>query len=240
MKNFIRHAEIFIGKNTLITKIFVVALVIIISYILTKDFFELFKYVKDFYNLFFQLSIGYVISFIFYVMQVYLPNLKQMELANKCINNRIETILSKMQQLFLRISVLYLKRSDLEYFSDADFLNLCSSINQDDYTSALKLDRIGSEQQYYTVKEWILYNVEYVEKEIDSIYKYYPLYVDSELMKIFEQILNSTMHKSMARTLLQMPTEQLTFSCTSEDSFFQPYYNLMGQLHEILTKRKTL
>lgn len=230
----------FIKNNFLISVILIIALVIVISFILTKDNPELFKHANDFYNLFFQLSIGYIISFVFYVMQVYLPNLKQSELANICINDRIKTIFSKMQQLLSRISMLYLNRSDLEYFSDADFLNLCSSINQDDYTSALKLDRIGSEQQYYTVKEWILYNVEYVEKEIDSIYKYYPFYVDSELMKIFEQILNSTMHKSMARTLLQMPTEQLTFSSTSEDSFFQPYYNLMGQLHEILTKRKTL
>ena len=230
----------FIKNNFLISVILIIALVIVISFILTKDNPELFKHANDFYNLFFQLSIGYIISFVFYVMQVYLPNLKQSELANICINDRIKTIFSKMQQLLSRISMLYLNRSDIENFSDTDFLNLCRSLKQDDYTSALKLDRIGSEQRYYTVKEWILYNVEYVEKEIDLIYKYYPFYIDSELMNIFEQILNSTMHRSMARTLLQIPTDQLTFDSTDEDSFFQPYYNLMNQLCEILTRRKTL
>ena len=93
----------FIKNNFLISVILIIALVIVISFILTKDNPELFKHANDFYNLFFQLSIGYIISFVFYVMQVYLPNLKQSELANICINDRIKTIFSKMQQLLSRI-----------------------------------------------------------------------------------------------------------------------------------------
>ncbi len=228
----------FFKKNILISIILVFAIFIVISYIITKDMPELFRYAEDIYNVLFQLSIGYIISFVFYVLQVYIPNVKQTKYTNDCINSRLFTIISKMEELFTRISKLYLKRNDIENFSSEDFLNLFRSIKQNDYTSALKPDRMGTEKEHYTVKEWILYCVEYIEHEIDAIYKYYPLYIDSDLMKHLESILNSGMHKSMARLYLQIPPENCPFDKAESETFFSSYYNLENELKFLLNKRK--
>ena len=88
------------------------------------------------------------------------------------------------------------------------------------------------ETSYYTVKEWIITRLEFVEHEIDCIFKYYSVYVTPELMSVLEKILGSTMHQNFARVTLQSPVN-LSFEKCSEDYFFKPYFDLMMELESL-------
>ena len=63
----------FIKGNTIIFVSFLLAIIVIGLYIQTKNVVEWFPHADEWFQVLFQLSIGFVVSFIFYVTQVYLP-----------------------------------------------------------------------------------------------------------------------------------------------------------------------
>lgn len=74
--------------------------------------------------------------------------------------------------------------------------------------------------------------IKFVEDEIDKLMKYYSSYVNTELMHTLEDILKSAMHQTMARSLLQLPTE-VRFDESRDDIFLKPYSDLMKELEKI-------
>ena len=87
----------FVEKNKWITNFFFISLFIIISYIWTMEWPELFDGAEEIYNLFFQLAIGYIINFMFYITQVYIPNSNRDITVRKCIAKRIEQLINDME-----------------------------------------------------------------------------------------------------------------------------------------------
>ena len=84
----------------------------------------------------------------------------------------------------------------------------------------------------FTVKEWILTRLEFIEHEIDCIFKYYSFFITPELMQVLEKILKSRMHNNFARNLLQSP-DNISFKECNEDIFFTPYFDLMKELESL-------
>ena len=78
----------FIKNNTLIFVFFIISIGIIFLYIFTMDWAELFKGAELWFNLMFQLSVGYIINFMFYVTKVYIQNKKRDIFVNKQITKR--------------------------------------------------------------------------------------------------------------------------------------------------------
>ena len=91
---------------------------------------------------------------------------------------------------------------------------------------------ITDENNHYTVKEWILSRVEFVESETDKLLKYYAPYIDTELMVALEDILKSAMHQHMARYSLQNPG-RTSFERTKDEMFLLQYYKLMKKLESV-------
>lgn len=59
--------------NSIIKKIFLMAVLTIVVYNYTKDEEEWFKYGKEIFDIIYQLALGYVISYIFYLVTIYYP-----------------------------------------------------------------------------------------------------------------------------------------------------------------------
>ena len=76
-------------------------------------------------------------------------------------------------------------------------------------------------------KKWT--RLEFIEHDIDCLFKYYSAYVTPELMNTLEKILHSTMHKNFARITLQTPNN-MSFGGCDVDIFFKPYFDLMKEL----------
>lgn len=87
-----KNILIFIKRNTLISAFFIISIVIITSYYLTLDLPELFRGAEQWFNLLFQLSVGYIINFMFYITQVYVPNNKRDSIARRNVSMRLNKL----------------------------------------------------------------------------------------------------------------------------------------------------
>lgn len=83
----------FIKGNTIIFICFLLA-IIIGQYIQTMDMVEWFTLADEWLQVAFQLSLGFVVSFIFYITQVYLPRRKSIARINQCICAKIQDMVS--------------------------------------------------------------------------------------------------------------------------------------------------
>ena len=222
----------FIKNNTLIFWLGVASALFSVSYAATynmPDYFGL----EGWYSLLNNLSISYLAALIFYVTQVYIPQYKQNQQAHECIRLRIENVVCYMGEIFDKLGDKYIENYSRGVITEKMLLDMLQRINVDDQVAVLDPRKsVFDEGGYFTVREWIISRVEFVEHEIDSIFKYYPIYITPELMKTMEKILRSTMHCNLARIYLKKPNGT-SFSGCNQDIFLKPYYNLMNELENV-------
>lgn len=217
----------FIKSNKLITMIFGFSVFIIISYILSMDSLEWFDGAERWFNLGSQLSVGFIISFIFYITQVYVPNRKRDKSAKKCVCTRIDNIIKEMNNSISMLAQCYIPNHNVGTYTEEELKQLMNLKFSDfvNVTNAATLNR-------FTVREWINKCINDTETEIDKLYKYYPNYITAELMDVLEKVINCTYHRVMS---ILVTNSNVTFS-GSNDCFFVEYYELMKVLKEIKTK----
>ena len=116
MKNSIR---VFIDKNKLITAFFAISVAVIVAYILSMDLPEWFNGAGDWFNLLFQLAVGHIINFMFYVTQVYVPNSKRNAIVETCITKRISLLIADMDKSLSHLAAIYTENhTGTEYTED--------------------------------------------------------------------------------------------------------------------------
>ena len=116
MKNSIR---VFVDKNKLITAFFVISVAVIVAYFLSIDLPEWFNGAGDWFNLLFQLAVGYIINFMFYVTQVYVPNNKRNAIVEACIAKRISLLIADMDKSLSHLVAIYIENhTGTEYTED--------------------------------------------------------------------------------------------------------------------------
>lgn len=225
----------FIKNNTFIFVCFLFAIVIIWLYIQTMNIMEWFPHAGDWFQVLFQLAIGFVVSFIFYVTQVYLPRRKFIAKINQCISARIQEIVSWMNEIFVQLGKIYIANFDEEKLTNECCMNILLSLHVYDRVqlinpSRLNLGCVGDEARF-TVKEWMMESVKNIELNIDKLLKYYSPYVTPELMEVTEQICKSSVHHNMVRMFFQMKNPP-PFNSFKEDIFFKPYLRLMKRMEK--------
>ena len=201
-----KNILIFIKRNTLISAFFIISIVIITSYYLTLDLPELFGGAEQWFNLLFQLSVGYIINFMFYITQVYVPNNKRDSIARRNVSMRLKQIIKNMRNSLSSLAEIYLDgHTGTDY--TAEELSSLLQLRFSDKVKVLNANRTTRENMvYFSVREWLGECIRKTEDEIDKLYKYYPTDISVELMKVLEDILNSTYH-SMMKTLLVVPND---------------------------------
>ena len=219
-----KNILIFIKRNTLISAFFIISIVIITSYYLTLDSPELFRGAEQWFNLLFQLSVGYIINFMFYITQVYAPNNKRDSIARRNVSMRLKQIIKNMRNSLSSLAEIYLDgHTGTDY--TAEELSSLLQLRFSDKVKVLNANRTTRENMvYFSVREWLGECIRKTEDEIDKLYKYYPTDISVELMKVLEDILNSTYH-SMMKTLLVVPNDVDFSQCNN--NFFAEYYNCL-------------
>lgn len=224
----------FYKENTVIFWLGIISALLSASYAITYNMPDYFG-IEGWYSLLNNISISYLAALVFYITQVYLPQYKQKQQANACIRLRIENVIMRMDEIFDQLGSKYIDNYRSETITDEILLNILQKINVNDRVSVLNPNRDQStkvcDENYFTVKEWIISRIEFVENEIDNIFKYDSSYITPELMKGLEDILQSTMHQNLARSLLKLPNG-ISFSECNQDIFLTPYYHLMKDLEE--------
>ena len=226
----------FIKHNKVITACFVVSFVIISLYIFSLNETEWFPHAGDWFNVLFQLSIGFVINFFFYVTQVYIPRQNLSQQANRCIHERIKNVIRRMDEIFRDIVEKYDVHYDECCITKEEILEVFHKMKTHDRINVVAASRSSflgvNDNAYFTVKEWILSRKEFIEHEIDCIFKYYSQFITPELMEVLEDILESSMHKHLAGVILQS-SNNISFEGCGVDEFFYPYFKLMKKLETL-------
>lgn len=219
-------------ENTLIFWLGVASALLSVSYAITYNMPDYFG-IEGWYSLLNNLSISYLAALVFYIIQVYIPQYKQNQQAYACIRMRIDNIARHMKEIFDGLGNKYIEDYSKKDITDDLLLDILHQIDANDRVHILNCNRISSlavnDGSYFTVKEWIVSRLDFVEHEIDSVFKYYPSYITPALMKTMEDILQSSMHQHLGRSLLQIPGG-VSFSNCNEDCFLKPYYDLMKDL----------
>lgn len=211
--------------NKWIWRTFLFALFIIVSYILSMNCSEWFDGVEVWFNLLFQFSIGYIINFMFYITQVYIPDTKRNDSAKKCIKIRIQHITGDMRKSITNLKQLYIENHSGDNYTEEE-LDQLMNLKLSDKVQVIN----AANNQYFSVREWMKICIYQTEKDIDKLYQYYPNDISAELMNVLENILNSTYH-SVMKILLASPND-IKFN-ESNDNFFIKYNDLIYELEQI-------
>lgn len=221
----------FIKENKLISIFLMFSIAIIISYILTINLPPLFTGADNWFNLLFQLSIGYIINFVFYITQVYIPNNKRDLTVRQCISARLNNTVDNMRASISYLAQIYLENHTGDEYTDYELKQLLN-LRFSDKVNVLDSSHTTSDNfVYFTVREWISLCIKNTERDIDNLYKYYSYYISVDLMQSLEDVLNSSYHKMM-KTLLTVPND-VNFSACNDNNFFTSYYHLICRLEEI-------
>lgn len=228
----------FIKSNKCISVFFTISITIVFAYILSIDKTEWFPHAGDWFNVLFQLAIGFIINFIFYITQIYIPQQKEQKQAYKCIELRIKDIVDYMTEIFNYLALNYVKDyTSVDNLNEEQMFTMLINLNIDDEIKMINSSRVGMKNQHFTVNEFIISRVQFIESSIDKLYIYYSQYISADLMDVLEKILKSTVHKNLLRSLLQISAE-IPFKECKEDIFFMPYYKLMKKLNHIKNNYK--
>ncbi|SFQ09776.1 hypothetical protein SAMN02910358_00744 [Lachnospiraceae bacterium XBB1006] len=226
----------FVKKNGILFVLFCMSVVVCILYIISMDKVELFPHAGDWFNLLFQFAIGFIINFIFFITQIYIPQYKQNKEIYRCVSDRIRTITRLMEEIFIQLGDLYMEGYDENRLSEDYWVEQLHKLRFDDRVHVYNVNRLDTkcvtDEARFHVGEWIGLQVDQVSVQIDKLLQYYAPYININLMNTLEEILKSKMHKSMVPIFLSI-SNGVPFDNYKEDCFFEPYYKLMKQLETI-------
>ncbi|EGT4599358.1 TPA: hypothetical protein UNK14_001536 [Clostridioides difficile] len=232
MKNFIKEVKLFISSNKILTLAFCIATIIFISYEITKDFPEMI-YPWDFlFYLVSQVSLSFVGCFIFYIMQVYIPDRNKKINAAKQIRQKLRRITDIMLKSIEELCKLYLDKFDIQKLTQNDFDVLGKKIT---FLNELKEEfpfRIKNHESEITYGDYIVKNKKEIEYLIDKINIYYGNYLEESLVKLLDDVTNSAYH-----TLFLSIKESEERLNKKLDILFEEEKQLMTALERKMDKR---
>lgn len=224
MRRFAKEYPLIVGAS-------IVSVIVIIAYSMFENSIMC-KPLSTIANILFQLSIGIIINAVFFFTQIYMAQKKQREYANKCIIKRISSIQAYMREIFKQLGKLYIDGYQENMgISHNDVEELVKKVNSEDYVHVINPRLMNQENNQYKVKEWITSRVEFIERDIDRLCTYYAQYISPELSDVLDQILDSTMHNNLCRSMFQSPNG-IVFRSMNQDIFFAPYYDLVEKLEQ--------
>lgn len=216
----------FYNQNKGISVCFIISLLIAISYIATLELPEIIDGIEKWYNLAFQFSIGIICSFIFYIFQVYIPDKKRNEEINKCIKSRLITIKYKMKNQIDALSYAILGEEKGIYTKE-QLLKIAK-----EFDTNTKVNVINENKRYLTGIELIYGNIEEIKIETDKIFMYYNRNISVEIMKLLEEINQSSYVETM-KSMYRIGNMKLGGS-TIDNNQFLNYYLQYEKLREII------
>lgn len=127
-----KEINIFLKENKLISFIALLSLLIYISYGVTDNLHEIFHGADYIYTLIKDLCLAYLGSYIFYIIQVYLPFIKERKTVSKAILNDLFFLKAHIKRSIYFSLDENQRALDLEDLTFEDFKNLNQKIIKND------------------------------------------------------------------------------------------------------------
>ena len=208
----------FYYNNKIISILLIVSLMVIVLHFISLDEPEWFRHAGDAFDVLNNMAIGYVVNFIFYVTQIYVPSIKRNRIIYACINERLKDIGNTMIGLFSGITGLQAPYDD-------SFFDQLLTVRLNDETRIADARRTNRDSVvYFTLRELLGNNINAVDRKIDTFISYYKEYLHPEVMSDLEAVKNSLLHTAM-REILAIPND-VWFDNMNEPNIYKDYYTL--------------
>lgn len=226
MRKIISEISEFISTNKILFWLLIVSIFIFTSYNLTMDKPELFIGAEFIYNLCNQLSLAYMGSFIFYTVQVYIPEKKRRKRMKENLYYYLYEILDLMGHIYCDICTSYSESYNLLniQITESQFEKLKKKFNlRDKVFYGFKFGEIS----YY---EYISNVIEDVEKNIEKIHIAFGYDLDDEIKELLLDIINSSLHRGFCKIEINYPSDIYWPQITK-------YYGLYIRLYKYIEER---
>lgn len=169
---------------------FVISFSIFISYELTMEWPELIPYGDFYYNLASQLGLAYMGSFVFYIIQVYIPELQNKKKLNETLTMRLTYIYVLMQDPIREICNYCLDEEfNMTDITEKQWKEISKNIDLNK-----KISMPNRMCKDIPCIDAILIYIGIINKEIDKTYMCLGFYLDIEILKLLGSITMSGCH----------------------------------------------
>jgi hypothetical protein len=141
-------------------------------------------------SILFNLSMGMVVSSIFYVIVVYLPEKQKLRDIQPQVEQYISGILTRSWSLVSETIKHSGKEYEVSLITEEQFLDACKSVNPQNIMKHFHNNGVSVFQQHYgyaCANKW-----DFILKNINDVMYFLP-YVDTGLVKILNEIRNSAL-----------------------------------------------
>lgn len=227
MRKIISEISEFISTNKILFWLLIVSIFIFTSYNLTMDEPELFPGAEFIYNLCSQLSLAYVGSFIFYIVQVYIPEKKRRKRMKENLYYYLYEILDLMGHIYCDICTSYSEPYNMLniQITESQFEKLKKKFKlRDKVFCGFKFGEIS----YY---EYISNIIEDVEKNIEKMHIAFGYDLDDEIKELLLDITNSSLHREFYKIEIDYSSDIYWPQITK-------YYGLYRRLYKYIDENK--
>ena len=236
----------FLAKNWKMSVIGLFAVVICFLYYLTWDCEELFHNAGVLFEMIYAISISYIVSLIFYFLQVYLPNHKKEDAQRNFLDYQVREIISLMDKPFKEL----LNESDEKVYELANITE--TEFNSIDiYKNLKKPANINRYHRQITVQEYIEECVNMIDNILKELLVQYVGIMDSTEYSLYMKIYQSEYHRFIRNNILDPPgsfrplkentlhTSYGGYTIVSwEFKMISEYQSLYSELTELNRKRR--
>lgn len=194
-------------------------------------------FIRDGYiwELIFAICASIVAAFIFYVIQVYVPEQKKAASIKPLIERRLFSIYNTMNNGIETLGKLYVPNHTEGKYSETECRQI-QYLNLDDKVGVTKFNALSSpielttKDTKFSVREWMLNSVLKTEEEIDKVYSYYGEHLIIDVDITLESILQSDYHR-IAKFFCR---GKVPVGFSQSDSFIYDYQELAYDLKQLI------
>ncbi len=229
-------------ENKLLNILILFAVLIILLYEFSYDMPELYHNADRHFYILYQIAMGIIGSFIFFIIQSYIPQKKKNKYLSKFFIQELDNIKKSMQNIFEELSIIYLGVKKENGLTDENLRDISCSLNFRDPSLTCILPQSTS-----TIYEIIKYYIDKIELSVDNIIQNYSTILSEEEVKILFDISNSKFHSFLKNEGLLYTLTGLSYEGTEMYKLLKEYnilyfclYLLFIQRGVIYLDRKTI
>lgn len=186
-------------------------------------------------DLFVTVAIGFIVNFIFFITQVYIPEMNRTKLMNRNLRSRLLIVARTMKE-----TVAPLTSPTIEEPYTEEKLKPLLEISSKDKIHVADIRRsTASHHEYIELGDWLVTKATQVEKQCDRIFGYYVQYLPEEIVDDLERILGTGM-QTYIKNILATPNGVSFNQC--KENFYWEYqqerYRLLQDIDKYLPEEK--
>lgn len=185
-----KEISYFIRNNAMVSILSGIAILIIVIYVISMDLPELWNNAGIQFEILYQIALAIIASFIFYIMQIYIPERKKKKTIHPYITRLMDKIADAMDVIIKELSECYLNQEvSIANITDDQLQYIIDNYSPTDKTNI----QITFELRNLTNYEMMELQFKQIDESIDKLISGYIGFMDDESEILIRDIANCQM-----------------------------------------------